>query len=163
MLSFLYQIEKILPKFLSHPDQWNSLYVDYHPPIVERLWMQWKENRIYLHKIYPCKKDEALFHSHPWPQAAKILTGQYEMNLGYGQNAKIAPPIAATLIITSGTAYEMLSPDSWHSVRPLQKPSLSVMVTGVPWKKITDSEKKQSLQPLKEKRKQELIKEFLAS
>ena len=132
MLNNLKDAEGVLPDLLATESIWNSVFVDYHPPSVERLRYQWGPYRIYLHRIHPCLQGEALFHPHPWPSAMKILSGKYEMAIGFG-GGEISPPIASTIIIGEGTTYEMTHPDSWHFVRPLDEPSMSLMITGQPW------------------------------
>jgi len=132
MLDILYQIELELPQLLQYDNIWQSLLVDYHPPMVERLWTRWREYRIYLHRIHPCERGEALFHPHPWPSAMRVLDGEYEMAVGFGAGMR-EPPIASTMIAKGDFVYEMTHIDSWHYVRPIGKPTLSVMVTGRPW------------------------------
>jgi hypothetical protein len=85
---------------------------------------------MFLHRIWPC--DKALFHPHPWPSAVLVLSGVYEMGIGYGVGKK-GPPEAATVLLTAGSSYEMIEPDGWHYVRPIGKPSLSLMVTAQPY------------------------------
>jgi hypothetical protein len=99
---------------------------------VERVWRDYKGCRISLHCIHPCESSEALFHPHPWPSAMEIYDGIYEMRLGSGPG-DVAPPVAATLLLSQGSQYEMVHPDGWHSVRPLGRPSMSLMVSGPPW------------------------------
>lgn len=130
MLRVLAAVEEELPRLIADTYGWSTLYVDYEPPFVERVWRQFGEHRIYLHRILPC--DTALFHPHPWPSAVKIIGGRYEMGLGFGAGND-PPPIAATTILTQGASYEMVHPDGWHYVKPLVNPSYSVMVTGRPW------------------------------
>lgn len=132
MLTILDAVERELPALLDDPDGWQSLLIDYHPPRVERLWRPLGEHRVSLHRIHPCAPEEALFHPHPWPSAMRVLTGVYEMDVGWGRGS-VAPPVAARLRLTPGCAYAMTDPDGWHSVRPLDAPTLSVMVTGRPW------------------------------
>ena len=129
MLDVLHEAEKSLPQWLEDPGSWKSLYIDYEPPFVERLWRTWGEHRVYLHRIHPCNK--ALFHPHGWPSAMRIVHGIYEMELGWGPGDQ-PPPVASTLLLPAGTEYEMIDRDSWHSVRPLRE-VLSLMVTGQPW------------------------------
>ncbi|MEO8581684.1 MAG: hypothetical protein ABI425_03835 [Patescibacteria group bacterium] len=160
MLTILSETEKLLPSLLMKPDVWTGLYVDYHHPYVERLWTQLGENRISLHKIYPCKVGEALFHPHPWPQAVKILKGEYEMGVGYGENHQKSPPIASTLMLKADTTYEMTDPDGWHYVRPLTEPSYSIMVTGKPWQEKNKSEEKLRLRTLTRSEKEDLLNTF---
>lgn len=134
MLEVLSRVEETLHHLLKHRDRWKNLYVNYHPPFVERLWLPFEdgEYRIYLHRIHPCGPGQALFHPHPWPSAMRVLKGEYEMAVGYGAGS-IVPPVAAKLILGPGSVYEMTDPDSWHYVRPLKEPTLSLMVTGKPW------------------------------
>lgn len=143
MLDVLAQVEAALPELLRDGDRWRSVLVDYHPPKVERLWVSWGGYRVYLHRIHPCGEGKALFHPHPWPSAMRVLEGEYEMATGFGAGT-VEPPEASRLILGGGSRYEMTHPDSWHFVRPLDRPTLSVMVTGKPWGR----EAPKSTQPL---------------
>ena len=166
MLEMLHEAETLLPYFLQDESQWKDLFVNYEPPFVERLWMQWGEYRIYLHRIHSCKKGEALFHPHPWPSAIKILSGEYEMLVGYGPEDN-TPTVAMTLNLGPGTEYEMINRLGWHSVRPLAMPSMSLMVTGKPWQSIETKNWKNApvhapmnLPGLKKKQREELFEFF---
>ena len=99
MFKRLREVEQELPDLLEK-EIWNGLYIDYHPPIVERVWTQVGENRIYLHRIHPCSEGEALFHPHPWPSAMRILSGEYEMGIGYGEGTE--PPEIAAIVKLDG-------------------------------------------------------------
>jgi len=157
LLDAMHQIEAKLPILLTAARVWNSLDVNYEPPHVERLWHQYDDNyRLYLHRIHPC--NEALFHPHPWPSAVHILSGSYEMGIGYGEGSK-QPPVAATLTLRGGSEYEMIEPNGWHYVRPLAGPSLSIMVTGQPWQRWSPSPSTK-LGPLKAEVFAELLESF---
>lgn len=145
MLNKILNIEKQLPQLLENKDNWHSVYVDYHKPFVKRLWKQEGDFRIYLHQIFPCEKEESLLHPHPWPSAMKVISGFYEMGVGYSDTNK-EPIIASTLILPKNSYYEMVDVNSWHYVRPLDKPSFSLMITGTPWKR----ESPKSPYPLRE-------------
>ena len=134
MLSKLLELLPTIPLLLQDIDRWHAVKVVYHPPIVWRLWTQINDNRLYLHKIEPCNSSEALFHPHPWPSAIYILDGDYEMKIGYSCDDK-PPPIAATLVLSKNSSYEMMDSNGWHSVRPIIKSSLSIMLAGKPWHK----------------------------
>lgn len=111
---------------------WQSLKVRYETPHVDRAWVQVGENRLNLHRIYPCEKP--LLHPHPWPSAVYIVKGRYEMAVGYASPSyQRPPPVAAKMILNVGSSYEMVHPSGWHSVRPQIECSLSVMLTGKPW------------------------------
>lgn len=152
MLKNLFNIEKQLPKLLDNKDNWQSVYVDYHKPFVKRLWKQEGDLRIYLHQIFPCEKEESLLHPHPWPSAMKVISGFYEMGVGYSDTNK-EPIIASTLILPENSYYEMVDINSWHYVRPLENPSFSLMITGVPWKR----ESPKSSYPLRELQEDEKL------
>jgi hypothetical protein len=132
MLDILAAVEEALPDLLADEASWKSLYIDYHPPTVERLWRHWGEYRVSLHRIHPCPPGAALFHPHPWPSAMRILDGEYEMAVGYGKGMQ-EPPVAALMIARGDFRYTMTDPDAWHYVRPIDRPSMSLMVTGKPW------------------------------
>jgi hypothetical protein len=131
MFGLLERVEAAMPRLLSDPSQWQDVDVDYHPPRVERLWMPWHGNRIYLHRIHPCNPGAELFHPHKWPSVMKVLKGCYEMKIGYGVEQ---PPVAVTVRMGEGSVYHMGHPDAWHSVNPLgSDPVYSLMVSGKPW------------------------------
>ena len=160
MLELLHIVEGVLPHELNREKIWKSLLVDYHPPTVERLWFDNADFRAYLHRIHPCGPGEALSHPHPWPSAMKIISGHYEMCVGYGKGLE-KPPVAATLILGPGSEYEMTDPDAWHYVRPLETPSLSLMVTGKPWERPAPKSDKK-LGPLEPEAVQEILQAFRA-
>jgi len=160
MLSVLTRVVRDLPQLLAAPDRFQSLDINYEPPRVERLWCSYDDYRVNLHRIHPC--DKALFHPHPWPSAVKILSGVYEMEVGWGlePNADWAPPVATTLLLTTGSSYEMIDPNGWHSVRPILGPSLSVMVTGRPWQRHIEKRPIDKLRPLSNEAVQDLLEAF---
>lgn len=137
MLNILNLIERTyLPELLLDESCWKSVFVDYHPPFVERLWttleLDGQNYRIYLHRIHPCALKDSLFHPHPWPSAMRILSGSYTMTTGYGPGMQ--PPVASEPItLGEGYSYEMTNMDEWHAVSPNDTPAYSLMVTGTPW------------------------------
>jgi hypothetical protein len=131
MMDVLAQVESALPQLLRTPG-WESVFVDYHKPFVERIWRKYGDYRINLHRIFPCAAEESLFHPHPWPSVMRILQGHYEMGLGYGKGM-VAPPMACVLRSKGDFIYEMNDPDGWHYVRPITEPVFSLMVSGKPW------------------------------
>jgi hypothetical protein len=148
MFEVLHEAESELPALLRDDASWNSVFIDYHPPTVERLWLPWRDSRICLHRIHPCAPGEALFHPHPWPSVMRILCGEYEMAVGYGKGES-PPPIAALMIAAGDFRYEMTDPDAWHYVRPLREATMSLMITGKPWARPapTASKRLRSLSP----------------
>ena len=160
MLHMLARLEQSLPVMLQDGSIWESLYVDYHPPTVERLWTSWGEYRVFLHRIHPCAREQALFHPHPWPSAMRVLEGEYEMAVGFGPGME-EPPVAALMVSRGDFRYEMTHPDSWHYVRPLGGPTLSVMVTGRRWNRESHKSTK-PLRPLGVEQVAELLQLFRA-
>lgn len=137
LLAVLNRIEQdLLPALLRTREGWKSLYVDYEPPFVERLYVPVTVDdvvyRLMLHKIHPADPAICLFHPHPWPSAIKILSGSYRMTCGFGQGM-VEPPVSHTMVLMAGAEYEMAHPDGWHSVSPLNGPSHSIMLIGPPW------------------------------
>ena len=137
LLAVMERIEaELLPNLLTHAARWQSLFVDYEPPFVERLWapvsVDGQPYRVFFHRIHPAEPELCLFHPHPWPSAIKILSGSYLMSTGHGAGFE-PPPISMRLKLAAGASYEMAHPDGWHSVCPLCEPSCSIMVTGAPW------------------------------
>jgi hypothetical protein len=160
MIRVLRHAVEALPNLLQTAD-WRSLHVDYHPPIVDRLWAVFGINengvvpnegqyRIYLHNIHPCSAKESLFHPHPWPSAmvlcdvAKYWEPEhgYEMGLGFGDPAGPSPPIIGPIYLPHGSVYQMLRPDEWHYVAPINKSAMTIMVTGPKFDNAPVGEKK---------------------
>lgn len=131
-LSLLTDIEDKLPVLLQEAALWQSVNIDYHPPKVERVWLEYDTLRICLHRIYPAKPLETLFHAHPWPSAMKILKGTYETGIGLSSDDS-QPAIATTLLLNEGDVYEMISPNEWHYVCPIGEVTYSLMISGPPW------------------------------
>lgn len=164
MIQILKQVEKKLPALLKQEDLWQTLNINYEKPHVERVWCPWVDYlgnhyRINLHRIHPCEYHEAFFHPHPWASAMRILAGKYEMSVGYGRGL-VTPPVAATLILEKGSMYEMTDPDSWHYVRPLDEPVMSLMITSYPWKRAMPKSDKVVLSTLSDEAKKEIIQYF---
>lgn len=160
MMDVLARVEGQLWDLMKGPAaDWNSLDVDYEPPRVERLWRPFEDQyRIYLHRIHPCEK--ALMHPHPWPSVIKVYSGKYEMGLNYhGPDETLA-----TFILTVGSVYVMDDPKGWHYVKPLEKPSLSLMITGKPYEPQVYNHdnfgKHRDLKPLSDETKVDLLEQF---
>lgn len=120
-----------LSEMLCDGQPWNTVDVTYDKPHVRRLWRQDGDDRICLHEIDPCGPEDPFFHPHPWPSAMVVVSGTYEMQVGYAEGT-LAPPVASRVILSAGSCYEMADENQWHSVRPLGGPSLSVMLSGKP-------------------------------
>lgn len=110
----LFEQNELLALLEEPDDNWFSMDVVYHAPHVERVWRQHGNIRVFLHRIHPCERDEALWHPHDWPSAMHILDGVYEMDVGEGMS------ISSTLELHAGSYYEMVQPWGKHSVRPIK-------------------------------------------
>jgi len=162
MIEALEEIEKELPDLLDL-EGWESLNVDYFPPVVHRVWRQYGDYRICLHRIFPPKEDDkVLFHPHKWPCAVKLLKGQYETTMAYKWDRELPPLIAGKLVLNEGSVYEMNRPHQWHSVRPVNcEYALSLLVMGPLYNvNYEGAEVKKKLKPLSNRRKNSIIKEF---
>lgn len=161
-LTVLKELEPEVPKLLVKPDLWQSLLVDYEPPIVERLWTQLPGNvRLFLHRIHPC--EHAFYHPHPWPSAIKVVSGVYEMLVGCHDTFFTRDQgVAARLELPAGTYYEMNNSWGYHSVRPLGGSSLSLMVTLEPWlrPRTPDARPQKKLEPLTDALRRALVADF---
>ena len=113
-------VQDILPE---GPDAFQSLFVDYHPPTVHRLWVQWGSKRLLLHRIDPCEAGKALYHPHPWPSVVKVLRGRYEMGVGH-------KPPSTILHLAEGSEYAMMDPKGWHYVQPFNGPCYTILIAG---------------------------------
>jgi hypothetical protein len=136
MLSVLHNVVDLdLLGLLRKRRDWRSVHVTYHPPRVERLWIQHGSFRVFLHRIWPCEEGEALLHPHQWPSAVQVMSGSYEhltasLDETSPRSSPDHGPILCRSILTAGCSYEMTHPHAWHSVRPLGGPSDSIMVVG---------------------------------
>lgn len=124
----------VIPVLLRQPEKWKSLDVDYHPPRVERLFLNHGDGyRIYLHVIHKTE-DECLYHKHKWPAALKQVYGSYKMGVTYSENEissdeAHALPDLACFEISAGSYYEMTQTDALHYVKPISPFSCSIMLT----------------------------------
>lgn len=129
MLDILYQTELNVVSLFDNSDK-HSMFIDYHDPFVQRIWIQMDKYRVNLHKSYPSKSSaHSLFHPHPWESAIRILKGTYEMGIGHS-TTNDTPLIDCKLILGPGSCYEMTEPDGWHYINPINGPVYSLMVTG---------------------------------
>lgn len=130
MLEKLYEAERLLPDLLESPEGWTGLYAPSERPHLMRVWRQWGEDRIYLHEFGDCALSEVFAHPHPWASAIRILEGECEMGLAFGDDLETPPPVFCRTLLVAGSAYEITRPDGWHWVRPMGKGYRSIMVAG---------------------------------
>jgi hypothetical protein len=129
----LHQALTDMPAMLDDTGGWESLDITYEPPRVERLFRPFAGDcRLYLHRLHPIPKGQVpLYHPHPWSSIVLIVSGGYDMGVGYGKGQE-EPIVASRLYLPPGTIYSMTSADGWHYVAP-KVPTLSIMITGPRW------------------------------
>jgi hypothetical protein len=173
LLERLKEIERdVLPDLLRDKDKiWKTVDVIYHPPHVERCWMQLEDVRLFLHCIHP-EEDamKCLWHPHDWPSAMKIVSGTYAHDIAISQGyddfrfKDLTPEVTDWLArseVTAGTYYEMSHPMAWHRVRPIGQPVYSLMIAGPLYEEPEPSRKPLEKQPpLSSERKKHLLHMF---
>lgn len=126
-------LHSLLPQVredLNIPQKWMYKEITYEYPHVTRVWKQYGENRILLHKLDPIPVgNEPYRHSHPWPSVVEVWEGRYKMGI---LNAD--EPKSSEVVIELGptNSYSMTNPKSWHYVDPLQI-TYSIMLIGPPY------------------------------
>ena len=160
MIDKLQQIEnQVILGLLNDPNKWKSLMIDYHPPVVERIWTQIGNYRVLLHWIHQCEAKDALFHPHPWPSAMHVISGRYEMGLGYGPGLEEPPKMCTILMEDGGSYYDMTHIDGWHYVRPVGGVCTTAMLIGPKWER-EEIKSDEPLKPLPENRKMMMLEYF---
>lgn len=127
-------LEKLLLK-IKHDiitEEWDSLIVNRRKPHTYRVFRQFGEHRVCLHRFDPCGPDDCLAHPHPWPGAFLMLKGEYVHKIGYSDSLGTDPTFVFTEIVRPYSMYEIIHPQTWHSVQPLQT-TYTIMINGSPW------------------------------
>lgn len=132
MLNKLEEALKAVPSLLNDKNRWDSLVINRRKPFTYRVFTQWDDLRICLHKFDTCDTHEAFSHPHPWPSAFAILDGSYKMQVGFSKDRESKPEDVMTVVMSTGSRYEIINPLTWHSVIPL-KTTYTIMVNGEPW------------------------------
>lgn len=141
MIEMLKAALKELPNLLENRNNWDSLIVNRRKPYTYRVFMSLPDcvsplfnARICLHKFDVCHDHEAFSHPHPWPGAFIILSGGYQMKVGYSSTRESQPQDVLTTILSKHSIYEITNPLTWHSVIPLTE-TYTVMINGPTWDK----------------------------
>lgn len=135
MLEKLEKAIHLLPSMLSKTEIWKSLVINRRKPTTYRVFTQLEDStRVCLHRFLPCDTHEAFYHPHPWPGAFLVLRGAYQMRLGYatGGTTDLKPVDVSQMLLTTGSRYEIVDPDVWHSVAPVCE-TYTIMVNDAPW------------------------------
>ena len=133
MLTKLYDAMELVPQLVSKREVWDSLIINRRKPYTYRVFTTLENGfRLCLHKFDPCDTHESFSHPHPWPGAFTVLSGSYQMSIGYSVNREEKPHLATSLELTRYSSYEIINPLTWHSVVPLET-TYTVMVNASPW------------------------------
>lgn len=113
---------------------WGSLVINRRKPHTTRLFKQFGELRVCLHKFEVCTDEEAFPHPHPWPGAFLLLEGSYIQTIGYSVDRFAEPEFLYREKLTPGSSYEIVDPMTWHKIQPTQT-THTVMINGAPFRK----------------------------
>lgn len=127
MIDVLYKMTRLLPRLLKDRNGWEGRYYTFeNVPRFRILSRKVGSYRVGLHDMD--KHDASMAHPHPWPSAALIIQGGYEMYMGFSEDEE-RPSLVGPIFLSPGSYYEMKKREVWHSVRPLTK-TLTLFVFG---------------------------------
>ena len=132
MMEKLENVLKELPALLEIPERWDSLVINRRKPFTYRVLSLVEGFRISLHKFDACDRSESFYHPHPWPDAFKILSGAYQMQMGRSVSRFSDPLDAGSFRLYSGSMYAITDPYVWHQITPIME-THTVMVNDPPW------------------------------
>lgn len=112
--------------------EWDSLIINRRKPVTYRIFTQYADYRLCLHKFNKCDEHEAFLHPHPWPAAFFILSGSYNMLVGSSNDRFTGPSATAKISMVEGSSYEILDPLVWHAVIPNTN-TYTIMINDEPW------------------------------
>lgn len=111
---------------------WDSLVIDRRKPHTTRLFKQFGDLRVCLHRFESCTDEEAFAHPHPWPGAFLLLDGSYIQTIGYSQYLNTKPEFLFREKVMPGSSYEIINPKTWHKIQPTQT-THTIMINGAPF------------------------------
>jgi hypothetical protein len=114
-------------------ETWGSLIINKRKPHTYRVFKNFGEHRVCLHKFKPCDPKDCFLHPHPWPGAFLMLGGEYIHRIGYTPDLEQGDPIMLyEEFVRPYTIYQITNKQTWHSVQPTIN-SYTVMLNGEPW------------------------------
>lgn len=125
--SLLPEVVKVL-----RPDEWDSLCINRRKPYTLRMFRQFGQYRVCLHRFDYCEEQDSFLHPHPWPAAFLILEGSYLQELGYSPDLTSDPISISRQYMRTGSVYEITDRHVWHKITP-QCQTYTIMVNGLPW------------------------------
>lgn len=111
---------------------WGSLVINRRKPHTTRLFKQFDELRVCLHRFEACTDEEAFAHPHPWPGAFLLLDGSYIQTIGYSFSTIAEPDFLFKEKVVPGSCYEIINPLTWHKIQPTQT-THTIMINGPPF------------------------------
>lgn len=137
MLKKLDRLLGILPDLIEGGYlNWDSLIINRRKPHTYRIFTDFGDYRICLHRFDVCDDHESFYHPHPWPGAFVVLQGAYMMDVGMSIDRFGHPLNVASFCLRPNSMYEITNPLTWHKITPLE-PTYTVMINGKPWDKET--------------------------
>lgn len=151
--------------FTAKREDWKSLIINRRKPHTYRVFRQFGNYRVCLHKFEGCDEHESFLHPHPWPGAFCIIHGKYLMNVGYSVDLVQKPHFVYRQLQVTGSRYEIVEPKAWHSVTPLGGEVYTLMLNGVPWEpgvhhESTVTTKGKDLQSMTPKELEDFLEEY---
>lgn len=158
-------LDKLIPEVLEaipEDHEWDTLVINKRKPYTYRIFRQFGEYRVCLHKFDPCQSEESFPHPHPWPGAFMVLRGRYMHSVGVSPDLVSQPELVYQQEVGPYSPYSITDPKIWHSVQPLQ-PTYTIMVNGAPFEnphKAVRTTKGKDLKVMDDKAKYKLLSEF---
>lgn len=128
-------LNNLIPKVieaLDVPDSWDSLVINRRQPVTYRVFRNFGDYRVCLHKFEPCESEESFAHPHPWPGAFLMLRGEYIHRIGASPDLQSQPTFFFREIVRPYSMYEIIHQQTWHTVQPT-KLTYTIMCNGAPW------------------------------
>lgn len=124
-------MREVIP-FFDKPEEWDSLIINKRKPHTYRIFRQFGEYRVCLHRFEPCSDEDCFAHPHPWPGAFLLLQGTYIHTVGYSPTLDSDPTFFYREIVRPNTMYEIVHRNTWHKVQPVTT-TWTIMINGKPW------------------------------
>jgi hypothetical protein len=118
---------------LDDTETWDSLIVNRREPFTYRVFRQFGDYRVCLHRFAPCGPQDCFEHPHPWAGAFLMLKGEYIHKVGVAHNLQDSPIVMPFReLVRPYSMYEITDPLVWHSVQPTME-SYTIMCNTEPW------------------------------
>ena len=131
------RLQELLPevkKVIKSGDltEWDSLVINRRKPHTYRVFRQFGDLRVCLHKFEECAPEDAFAHPHPWSGAFLMLEGAYVHEVGFSPDLESQPVFCFKEIVYPYSRYEITNKQTWHKVQPL-KTTYTIMCNTAAW------------------------------